>query len=262
MILVLGGTTEGRKICHALIKEKVSFSYTVTSEYQKKTLTTETPYQKIIVRTFDRQTLSEFIRSHKIKVIIDATHPFAVDISKTAMTVSRENNIRYLRYERKNTRVTESKYIHYFASYDEMKDDLSAARGNILVTTGMKSIAFFAREFGHRLEDLFFRILPVSSSLLEAERYNITPSHIIAMQGPFDEQFNDYLLKKFSIKICICKESGREGGFEEKIKTCLKNKVSLLVLKKPDLNYPEVCRNVSEMFNFIESLSGLTKNSI
>jgi precorrin-6A/cobalt-precorrin-6A reductase len=61
----------------------------------------------------------------------------------------------------------------------------------------------------------------------------IPPKDIIAMQGPFSKELNMAIIKSYEITGVISKDSGLEGGTEEKIAACIESKVPLILIKRP-----------------------------
>lgn len=58
-------------------------------------------------------------------------------------------------------------------------------------------------------------------------------SHLIAMQGPFAEDLNVAMMKAVHAKWMVTKESGKAGGFEEKVSAAEKAGVGLIVIGRP-----------------------------
>ena len=53
------------------------------------------------------------------------------------------------------------------------------------------------------------------------------------MQGPFSENMNAAMLEQYHCKFLVTKESGKAGGFEEKIRACEKVGAKSLVIARP-----------------------------
>ncbi|MFI3207467.1 MAG: precorrin-6y C5,15-methyltransferase (decarboxylating) subunit CbiE, partial [Clostridia bacterium] len=111
-------------------------------------------------------------------------------------------------------------------------DYLKNTKGNILSTIGSKELAKFIN-CGF-IDRLYTRVLPLDASLAECKKAEILPSHIIAMQGPFTYELNCAMIKAFDIKIMLSKDSGKKGGFEEKLKVSKDMGLELVLIKKPE----------------------------
>jgi precorrin-6A/cobalt-precorrin-6A reductase len=193
----------------------------------------------------DRKKLLDLVQNRGIQLIIDATHPFAENVSRTAMAVCADTGCGYLRYQRKPEPLPENQLIERSPSAEQAAEKLAEEKGNVLLTTGSRSLALFARRI-HR-DRLFARVLPRSESLGECERCGLLPSHLMAMQGPFDQELNGYLIRRFDVEWMVSKQSGSEGGLREKIAACLEHETKLLVIDPPDLAYSEIVHTTGEL---------------
>jgi precorrin-6A/cobalt-precorrin-6A reductase len=246
MILLLGGTSESRLVASYLRERNLPFILSTATDYRETWNTPSETFEHLVTR-FTVQSLSEFIAKRGITLIVDATHPFAREISETAMEVSRKTGVQYLRFERPAATLPEEPFIKPVHSNEDALQWLKRIQGNILFTTGVRSLPFFAGALAKRLHELYVRVLPRSSSLEVCERCGIIPSHIIAMEGPFDEEFNRLLLKKLGIGVLLTKETGAAGGLQEKIDACRKEQTTLILIRRPALEYPRVVYTVGEL---------------
>lgn len=113
--------------------------------------------------------------------------------------------------------------------------------GRILLTTGSKDLNIYSENIP--ADQLYPRILPAAASIKKCEDTGIPHRNIIAAQGPFSEAFNIVLIKEYNIDILITKESGKAGGFEEKIRACRSCGIPAIVITRPadsGLSYDEV----------------------
>ena len=65
---------------------------------------------------------------------------------------------------------------------------------------------------------LFARVLPAVESLEICAECGIARSHIIAMQGPFSVGMNVEMLRQHQIRWLVTKNTGKTGGFPEKLR--------------------------------------------
>ena len=101
MILVLGGTSDSLEICSELNKIfNLKYTLSVTTEYGKDLA--KGYARNVILGKLNKNEMMNFIKENKVKLIIDATHPYAIEVSKNAIECSSESNIEYIRYERKS----------------------------------------------------------------------------------------------------------------------------------------------------------------
>lgn len=96
MILILGGTFEGRTLAEALDSRGVAFILSLAGR-------TDDPLVAGRVRTGGfggPEGLAAFLRAEHVGVVVDATHPFATTMSANAVSACREAGVRLIRLER------------------------------------------------------------------------------------------------------------------------------------------------------------------
>ena len=96
MILVFGGTTEGRKAVEVLEEGGKVFYYSTKTGEQDITLHNG----QCIDGALDGEAMRTFCQEHDIRLIVDAAHPFASQLHQTIAQVAESLNIPVIRYER------------------------------------------------------------------------------------------------------------------------------------------------------------------
>jgi len=76
-------------------------------------------------------------------------------------------------------------------------------------------------------------VLPTSTVLAECEALGFGVEQIIAMKGPFDAELNRALYRACRCDLVITKESGAEGGYQEKVRPCLELGIPCIVIRRP-----------------------------
>ena len=135
MILVLGGTTEGRKAVQVLEEAGKPFYYSTRGGEQDVPLVHATR----LVGGMDAVQMAEFCRANEIKLIIDATHPFAEGVHRNVAEVSENMNIPCIRYERQYPQRTSD--IVWCKDYEDAISKLcDAGIQCLLALTGVQTI--------------------------------------------------------------------------------------------------------------------------
>ena len=93
MILVLAGTQDGRELVQELIKAKYPVIASVVSEYGRKLIADK--QLQVNDKPLDLAELEQFIIDKKINILVDASHPYAVNVTKNAIFVCKKMNIPY-----------------------------------------------------------------------------------------------------------------------------------------------------------------------
>ena len=213
MILVFGGTTEGRSAAEVLEEAGSLYYYSTKMGEQELTL----HHGVRIDGAMDAEAMKAFCRNHQIRLIVDAAHPFASMLHQTIGKVASDMRIPVIRYDR--IYPPRDPDITWIDDYLEVPTDIHT----LLATTGVQSISKlkWLEELGVKI---IYRILRRESSLLMAYE-----------QGATDEQlcyYEDGLLPKADA--ILLKESGLSGGFVEKVEEAREKGMRIIVLKRPN----------------------------
>ena len=223
-ILLYAGTTEGRKLASYLGRRGVRLHVCVATAYGESLL----PEEKNITVTHDRMDsgqMGEFMRVFEPDYVIDATHPYAKEVTKNLKSACEVMQVPYLRLVRGSEETKESICVE---NMDEAIKYLEKTEGNILVTTGSKELSVYCKTSDVR-ERLYVRVLPGLESISLCMHNDITGKHILALQGPFSTQLNEALIDQYDIRCLVTKKSGAAGGFIEKM-AAAKNKNILVYI--------------------------------
>ncbi|BEP28068.1 precorrin-6A reductase [Helicovermis profundi] len=243
MILVMSGTSDGRIISEKLSK-KFKVISSVTTDYGEKLL--KDRGVSVHKGKMNSEDIMNFINVNKVKLVIDATHPYAKEVSQNTITACKKLNTEYIRYERpKDFTLSED----YFYSYEDALEELKETKGNILLTVGSNNLYRFMSE--DLRQRIYARILPTSSVLEMCEKLKISPDKIIAMKGPFTKEMNKLIIKEFDIKTLVTKESSIAGGFPQKVESALESKINLIVINRPVVEYPNEINDINELLELV-----------
>lgn len=214
MILVFGGTTEGRKAVEVLEEAGSPYFYSTKTGEQELSLHNGLR----IEGAMNAETMYSFCKEHQIRLIIDAAHPFASQLHETIAKVASEYDIPVIRYER--IYPPRDVDITWIDDYAEVPTDIHT----LLATTGVQSISKlkYLEEKGIKV---IYRILNRESSILLAHQ-----------QGATDDQLCFYP-QTVEADAVLMKESGVSGGFVEKIAEAREKGMRIIALKRPNLSF-------------------------
>lgn len=250
MILVLGGTSDSLEICSELKKIfNLKYTLSVTTEYGKDLA--KGYARNVILGKLNKNEMMKFIKENNVKLIIDATHPYAIEVSKNAIECSSESNIEYVRYERKSLiESIEYKNIFVVDTIEEACSIASQRGNNIFIGTGSKNL----NKYVELIKDkkLIARVLPTSEVIKSCEDLGLNADNIIAMKGPFSKTINIEMYKQYKIDLVITKESGVAGGFLEKIDAAKFLDIPVVIIRRENIEYPKVINDVKEIRNLIK----------
>lgn len=98
-ILVFGGTIEGRQVSDYLISRKIPHTVCVATEYGEEVLPRQA-YLTVHKGRMNMEEMCRFFREGSFLAVVDATHPYAVEVSKNIRAACEREQIKYLRYLR------------------------------------------------------------------------------------------------------------------------------------------------------------------
>ena len=243
MIWLVAGTKDARVIAEKLLTGGTDRLLASTAtEYGGKLFNDERI--EVIDKKLEYDDMKQLIAEKNIDIIIDASHPYAVNVSRNAMLAAENSGIEYFRFERK---MLDYKGAKRFSSLDEMVKYIKTAykNENILSTLGSNNLMDIKSV--DEENSLYIRILPTVSSVEKAEKLGFLPGKIIAVQGPFSKNLNKVILEDYKIKALITKESGKTGGEAEKIEACLETETEVLVLERPKIKYINCFDNIDNL---------------
>ena len=214
MILVFGGTTEGRKAVEVLEEAGNAYYYSTKTGEQDITL----HHGQRIDGALDAEAMQAFCRAHDIRLIVDAAHPFASQLHQTIAHISESLGIPAIRYER--IYPSRDPDITWIDDYSQVPTDIHS----LLATTGVQSISKL-KYLETKGVKVIYRILNRESSILSAHQ-----------QGATDDQLCFYP-QTVEAEAVLMKESGESGGFSEKIAEAKEKGMRIIALKRPDLSF-------------------------
>ncbi|SDF07817.1 precorrin-6A reductase [Sporolituus thermophilus] len=249
MILVLAGTQDGRELAALLERAGFPVLVSVVSGYGRD-LARQTG---LLVHTgpLDRDGLYNLIRTRAVKLVVDASHPYAAAASENAIAACQRAGVRYLRYERPGTPLPRYEKL-YVADNAAAAARLSAELGRtIFLTVGSRALTVFKQEtllLSHRL---VARVLPDPAVVAECLRLGFRPRDIIAMQGPFSHELNVAMFRACNAEVVVTKNSGAIGGTDTKFSAAMELGLSLVVIDRPHIDYGCRVSSPAEVLDYI-----------
>ena len=215
MILVFGGTTEGRKAVEVLEKAGNAYYYSTKTGEQDITL----HHGIRLDGALDEETMRAFCQKHDIRLIVDAAHPFASQLHQTIAQVSETTRIPTIRYER--IYPSRDPDIIWIDDYNKIPHDIHS----LLATTGVQSIAKLKPLEAEGIR-IYYRILNRESSIALALKQGARKEQLCYYENPQDIPVDTDAI--------LLKESGVSGGFPEKVEAAKAKGMKVIALKKPE----------------------------
>jgi cobalt-precorrin-5B (C1)-methyltransferase len=226
MILVFGGTTEGRQAVKTLDEGVGEYYYSTYGEHQQ----IECGHGTHIVGAMSETDMLDFCRCNDVKLIVDAAHPFAANLHTTIDKVAENLNLPVIRYERHYPEIKSDSVImcdDYADAICQMETDNVT---KLLALTGVQTIAKL-KPFWQKHE-AYFRILDRTESLQKAEQVGFPASKLVY----YETDNTQKLISEIKPDCIITKESGTTGGFVEKIEAAQNSGITVYVVRRPKLS--------------------------
>ncbi len=251
-LCIFAGTTEGRELAEFLSAQGAAAAVTacVATDYGE-TLLGPAENLRVLSGRLNGEQMTQLLREGSFDLVLDATHPYAAEVTENIARACKAADTEYLRVLREASVVPEGTV--FVPDIPAAVAWLSEAPGNILLTTGSKALREFTgvRDFAERV---WARVLPMPASLEACQAAGLPPAHVIAMQGPFTLELNIAMLKSIGAACLVTKDSGGAGGFREKAEAAVAAGARLLVIGRPPqregLDLAETVNELCRRFGF------------
>ena len=228
--LLFAGTTEGREIAKGCRGKDVDLTVSVATEYGE-TLIEPAENIRVVSGRKDGDGIAALVRDTGAELVIDATHPYAAEVTRTLKAVCEREGVDYLRVLRKEDHEDLSGCV-LVDDTKEAVDYLNTTAGNVLLTVGSKELAAYTAVNDWQTR-LYARVLPLPTSTEIAFSLGFQGSHLICMQGPFSQELNEAMLRALDIRYMVTKDTGAAGGFGEKLRAAQACGVTPVVIHRP-----------------------------
>ncbi|MFJ6700118.1 cobalt-precorrin-6A reductase [Streptomyces sp. NPDC091272] len=222
-ILVLGGTTEARRLA-ALLVEALPDTATVTSSLAGRVAEPKLPPGGVRVGGFGgTEGLTAWLRTHQVDALIDATHPFAGTISFHAAAAAAAAHVPLLALRRPGWTAGAGDHWHPVGSLDEAARVLPALGARVFLTTGRTGLAAFAA-----LDDLWFLMRSVDAP----EAPHPARMEVLLERGPFTLEGERELIRRHRVDVLVTKDSGGDAT-APKLRAAREAGIPVVVVRRP-----------------------------
>lgn len=261
-IIIFGGTLEGRQLAEYYRDKGVNLTLCVATEYGESLVESG---QNLHLHSgrLNREQIRELIEKESAKTVIDATHPYAGEVTKNIKGACDDVSgfdVEYIRVLRQSSEGSDS-CCRYFPNIEEAVAYLSSTEGNILLTTGSKELAAYSGIKDGK-ERVFARVLPLPDVMKQVAELGYQGKNLICMQGPFSKELNLAMINMLNIKFLVTKDTGVNGGFPQKVSAAQKANIEAVVIGRPDDEAGMSMSQCKEYVNRKHDLKGKRKVSV
>lgn len=252
MIMIAAGTQDGRELTGLLLEHSYKVIASVVSHYGSELLKKYGDNLVINEQPLDENGLEKYFKLHDVKIFIDASHPYAINVSKNAIAVCQKLNVSYIRYERNLTDLTKTHNVIVVDSYQAAIKAAADLGNNIFLTTGSRNLEKFTATPELKNKNIIARVLPTAEVVALCEKLGLTPASIVALQGPFSKELNLELFRRYNADLIITKNSGSLGGTDTKLAAASALSLPIIVIDRPKLDYPQIGNSYEDILKFVE----------
>ena len=109
---------------------------------------------------------------------------------------------------------------------------LAGVEGDVLLTTGSKDLPAYALAPG-LAQRCWPRVLPDADTVRRCHELGFPESQVICMQGPFEKDLNVALLRHSKARWLVTKDTGKAGGFSEKVEAAREAGARIVLISRP-----------------------------
>lgn len=198
MILVLGGTAEARELAALLADAGLDFTSSLAGRVARPRL----PVGPVRIGGFGgAEGLRAHLDRHRVRAVVDATHPFAAGISANAAAACAAAGVPLLRLERPGwASAPGAERWHWVPGHDEAAATASGLGSRPFLTVGRQSLGRFTGPLaGH--EALVRVVDPPDGELPERWR-------LLLSRGPYSAEGERELFTDHGVDVLVTKDSG------------------------------------------------------
>lgn len=163
-------------------------------------------------------------------VVVDASHPFAVVVTKTVKAVCQTLQIPYVRLGRPAVQYDYENLI-IVPTKEAAADWLSSIDGNLFFTVGINTLPFYAEQVKAFATRSWARVLDTPTSRQAA---STIPAQFWFAMPPYTMEETISFLREHQIAVLVSKDSGARGGVPEKIAAAKAVGIPVLLLQSPE----------------------------
>ncbi len=249
-ILLFAGTSEGRDLALYLERQNFPAIVCVATEYGEALIEERGTIHKVLAKRLDAEGMCALMTQENIELVIDATHPYAAVVTENIRQAAAKAQCDYVRLLRASSSQEEEPYVTV-ESVDAAINYLQDKEGIIFAATGSKELHKYAK-LENYLDRVCARILSTKESMEIASALGFAGKNLICMQGPFSAEINVAMMRSVGAKYLVTKESGKVGGFPEKVQAAKDAGAKLIVVGRPyqeeGLGMEEVKRRICTQF--------------
>ncbi len=237
-VWILSGTSDGPLIVNKLLRLNYVVFVSVITHKASKSYAENSKLHIITGKLNSSSEIINFIEKNKINYVIDATHPFALIISKNLNKACKKIKKHLLAFERKSEIKPFKNFVYINGLKDISKESL--LNKNILLAIGSRLLNETARYYLKCGANVYTRVIPTYESISKAFGSCIKNSNIAILE-PSKKNENTLekkLCEHWKIDYILCRDSGSYAqiNWEEIV---YESEMKLFLVKRPKSKYKD-----------------------
>lgn len=200
--MILGGTTEAQALAHLVGENRLTATVSLAGRVARPV---EGPLPQRVGGFGGVAGLAQYLRVHKVTHVIDATHPFAAQMSRNAVAAAADVGIPLCALTRAPWRRESDDKWENVANMESAACALDGPPRRVFLAIGRMQLSTFAN-----LRQHVFVLRLVDAPGAEPPLPN---AHVVVARGPFREADDIALLRNHRIDVVVSKNAGGSGAY-------------------------------------------------
>ncbi|MGR3648036.1 MAG: cobalt-precorrin-6A reductase [Shimia sp.] len=238
-LLILGGTTEASALARLVAAEGIDavFSYAGRVAAPKSQ-----PLPTRVGGFGSADGLARYLRENSFSHVVDATHPFAAQMSWNAYNACQAADVPLIALTRPAWQAQTGDRWRHVSDVDGAVATLAFSARRVLLALGKQNVPAFEKTPQHHYVLRLVDRPEVAPDL---------PHHTVVLaRGPFDVAGDLALMRDHAIDVVVCKNSGGSGA-EAKLAAARELNLPVIMIDRPDLPPCDTCATAEAAVDWV-----------
>ena len=241
-LLILGGTTEASALAQIISKTTINARLSYAGRVSRLR---PSPIAKRVGGFGGISGLLEYLKSEQITHVIDATHPFASQMSKNAIEACSMAKIPLAALTRPAWQEKKGDNWINVPNLEAAAEHLKQPKKNVLLAIGRQNLVLFYTQPQH---NYILRLVDPPDKPLKFPDHSINIS-----RGPFTIKNDTALFKNHKIDLVVAKNSGGSGAYS-KIEVARNLGVSVVMIDRPKIPSRKEIFQTDSVLNWVNQV--------
>ena len=224
-LLIFGGTSEGRRLTEFCVDKGIDVCVSSATGYGALLLPKGV---HSICGRLEYEQIVKLLTANSFKGVVDATHPYAIKVTENVKKACEVTGVKYIRLLRESGEVS-GKTVD---STGQLAELLNRSDMTVFSTLGSNYLELLSR-VDNCFNRVWLRLLDVRGIVDKCRQMGFDSDKLIMGKGPFTVEDNVRDITKSGAQLLLTKESGKAGGYSEKIKAAEICGIETLTLTRP-----------------------------